>query len=74
MLAKNLMFSATAYLLWSGVMSAQSTFPQAIALLFVMRSVAAVVLSQRAREQTSVDVARSLRAIRLDVPIIPLCR
>jgi DNA-binding NtrC family response regulator len=47
---------------------------QAIALLFLMRSVAAVVLNQWAREQSSFDVARRLRAIRPDVPIILLCR
>jgi response regulator RpfG family c-di-GMP phosphodiesterase len=47
---------------------------QAIALLFLMRSVAAVVLNQRVmREQTSFDLARSLRAIRPDVLIIMLC-
>jgi DNA-binding NtrC family response regulator len=47
---------------------------QAIALLFLMRSVAAVVLNQRAREQTSSDSTCRLRAIRPDVPIILLCR
>jgi DNA-binding NtrC family response regulator len=46
---------------------------QAIALLFLMHSIAAVVLNQRVRE-TSFDMARSLRAIRPDVPIILLCR
>jgi DNA-binding response OmpR family regulator len=51
-----------------------STSPtQAIAQLFLMRSVAAVVLNLGAREQTSFDVERSLRAIRPDVPIILLC-
>ena len=53
------------------VVSAKSS-TQAIALLFIMHSVAAVVLSQRAREQTSFDVVRSLRAIRPDVPIVLL--
>ena len=47
---------------------------QAIALLFLMHSVAAVVLNQRAREQTSFDSTCRLRAIRRDVPIILLCR
>ena len=47
---------------------------QAIALLFLMRSVAAVLLNQRAREQTSFDSTCRLRAIRRDVPIILLCR
>jgi DNA-binding NtrC family response regulator len=46
---------------------------QAIALLFLMRSVAVVVLNQRAREQTSFDLARRLQAMRPDVLIIPLC-
>jgi len=46
---------------------------RAIALLFIMHSVAAVVLNQLAREQTSFDLARSLRAIRPDVPIVLLC-
>jgi DNA-binding NtrC family response regulator len=47
---------------------------QAIALLFIMRSVAAVVLHYRARERTGFDLLRSLRAIRPRVPIILLCR
>ena len=47
---------------------------QAIALLFLMRSVAAAVLNQQTREPTSFDVACRLRAIRRDVPIILLCR
>ena len=47
---------------------------QATALLFVMHSVAGVVLNQRAAEQAIFDVARSLRAIRPDVPIVLLCR
>jgi DNA-binding NtrC family response regulator len=47
---------------------------QAIAMLFVMHSVAAVVLNQRARKQTNFDMARSLRAIRPNVPIVLLCR
>jgi DNA-binding NtrC family response regulator len=47
---------------------------QAIALLFLMRSVAAAVLNQRVIEQSSFDVTCRLRAIRPDVPIILLCR
>ena len=47
---------------------------QAMALLFVMHTAAAVVLDQRAREQASFDQARSLRAVRRDVPIILLSR
>jgi DNA-binding NtrC family response regulator len=47
---------------------------QAIALLFVMQSVAAVVLSYSARKQASFDEARSLRAICPNVPIVVMCR
>ena len=47
---------------------------QAIALLFVMHPAAAVVLDQRAREQTTFALARSVRRIRRDVPIIVLSR
>jgi CheY-like chemotaxis protein len=47
---------------------------QAIALLFIMHSVAVVVLHYRARERTSFDLVRGLRAIRPSVPIILLCR
>jgi CheY-like chemotaxis protein len=47
---------------------------QAIALLYIMHSVAAVVLHHRAREQTSFDVACSLRAIGPGVPVVLLCR
>jgi DNA-binding NtrC family response regulator len=47
---------------------------QAIALLFIMHSVAVVVLHYRARERASFDLVRSLRAIRPGVPIILLCR
>jgi DNA-binding NtrC family response regulator len=47
---------------------------QAIALLFIIRSVAAVVLHYRARERAGFDMLRSLRAIRPRVPIILLYR
>jgi DNA-binding NtrC family response regulator len=47
---------------------------QAIALLYIMRSVVAIVLHRRAREQARFDVARSLRAIHPDIPIVLLCR
>jgi CheY-like chemotaxis protein len=46
---------------------------QAIALLFILHPVAAVVLHSRGEELTNCDVARSLRAIRPDVPIVLLC-
>jgi hypothetical protein len=47
---------------------------QAIALLFVMQSVAAVVLSYPAKMQAGFDEARSLRSICPDVPIVLMCR
>jgi CheY-like chemotaxis protein len=47
---------------------------QAIALLYIMHSVAAVVLHHGAREEAGFDVARSLRAIHPDIPIVLLCR
>jgi CheY-like chemotaxis protein len=46
---------------------------EAVALLFVMHSVAAVVLDCCAREQTKFDLTRTLRAIRPDVPITLVC-
>ena len=47
---------------------------QAIALLFVMHSVAAVVIDQRASEHANLELPRHLRAIRPNVPIILLSR
>jgi DNA-binding NtrC family response regulator len=44
-----------------------------VALLYAMRSVAAVVLDNRAREKASFDLARSLRQIRPNVPVMLLC-
>jgi hypothetical protein len=46
---------------------------QAVALLFIMHSVAVIVLHYRARERASFDLVRSLRAIRPGVPINLLC-
>ena len=46
---------------------------QAFALLFIMHSVAAVVLDLQAMEQSSFDFARRLRAIQPDVPIVLRC-
>ena len=43
------------------------------ALLYAMRSVAAVVLDNRAREQAIFDLARRLGQIRPNVPVIVLC-
>jgi CheY-like chemotaxis protein len=50
------------------------TTMQAIALLFILHPVAAAVLHSQDGEQTSLEVARSLRAVRPDVPIVLLCR
>jgi CheY-like chemotaxis protein len=47
---------------------------QAIALLYILHPIGAVVLDRRAPELTSFDVARSLKAVRPDVPIVLLCR
>jgi len=55
------------------VVSTKSTM-QAIALLFILHPVAAAVLYSQEGEQTSFDVARSLKAVRPDVPIVLLCR
>lgn len=46
---------------------------QAIALLYLLRRVVGVVLNRRPREQNRIDVARSLHALRPDVPIVVLC-
>src|SRR5713226_7141013 len=46
---------------------------EGVALLYIMHSVAAVVLDNRAREQASFDVAQSLREIRPNVPVMLLC-
>jgi DNA-binding NtrC family response regulator len=46
---------------------------QAVALLFIMHSVAVIVLHYRTRERTSFDLVQSLQAIRPGVPIILLC-
>jgi CheY-like chemotaxis protein len=46
---------------------------QAIALLFVMHSVSAVVIDQHSIGQSSFDLPHSLRALRPDVPIVLLC-
>jgi hypothetical protein len=45
---------------------------QGIALLYIMHSVAAVILQQQGRERTSFRLARSLRAIHPAVPIVLL--
>jgi len=45
---------------------------EGVALLYIMRTVAAVVLENRARQQASFDVAHSLREIRPNVPVMLL--
>ena len=45
---------------------------EGVALLYIMHSVAAVVLDNRAREQAGFDVARSLRQIRPNVSVMLL--
>lgn len=55
------------------VVSADSS-SQGIALLFLMHSVAAVVLHDQIGGRAGFDVARTLRAIRPDVPIMLLYR
>jgi CheY-like chemotaxis protein len=49
------------------------TSTQAIALLFVMHSVTAVVLDQHSVGESSFDLTHGLRALRQDVPIVLLC-
>ena len=46
---------------------------QGVALLYILRRVVGVVLNWRAKEQNRVDVERTLRALRPDVPIVVLC-
>ncbi len=46
---------------------------EGVALLYIMRSVAAVLLDNRTREQASFDVAHSLREIRPKVPVMLVC-
>jgi len=46
---------------------------EGVALLYVMQAVDAILLDNRAREQADFDVARSLKQIRPNVPLMPLC-
>ena len=46
---------------------------EGVALLYVMHSVAAVVLDNHSREQVSFDVVESLREIRSNVPLMLQC-
>ena len=54
------------------VVSANSP-TEGVALLYIMHTVAAVVLDNRAREEASFDVAQSLGKIHPDVPVILRC-
>ena len=46
---------------------------EGVALLYIMHSVAAVVIDARVREQASFDVAVSLSKIRPIIPVMLLC-
>jgi len=46
---------------------------EGVALLYVMHSVAAVVLDNRARQRAGFDVAQSLRQIRPNIRVMLLC-
>jgi CheY-like chemotaxis protein len=47
---------------------------QAVALLFILHPIAAVVLDRRASGLSSLEVVRSLKAVCPNVPIVLLCR
>jgi DNA-binding NtrC family response regulator len=51
----------------------KASLAQAVALLYVMRAVIAVVLDERSSEHASFDVAQSLRKIRPNVPVMFGC-
>ena len=46
---------------------------EGVALLYIMHTVTAVVLDERSREHASFDVARCLRKIRPNVPVMIQC-
>jgi|SRR6267154_5840029 len=50
-----------------------ASLAQAVALLYVMHAVIAVVLDERSSEHASFDVAQSLRKIRPKVPVMLGC-
>ena len=54
------------------VVSASSP-TEGVALLYIMHTVAAVVLDSRAKEHANFDVAQSLRQIRPRVPVMLQC-
>lgn len=45
---------------------------QAIALLFILHPIAAIVLHRRKADTTTTELARSLKAVRPEVPIVVL--
>ena len=51
----------------------KTSLAQAVALLYVMHAVIAVVLDERSSEHASFDVAQSLRKIRPNVPVMLGC-
>jgi DNA-binding NtrC family response regulator len=51
-----------------------TSLAQAVALLYVMHAVIAVVLDERSSEHASFDVAQSLRKIRPNIPVMIECR
>jgi len=51
----------------------KTSLAQAVALLYVMHAVIAVVLDERSSEHASFDVAQSLRKIRPNVPLMFGC-
>ncbi len=51
-----------------------SNAAQATALLFIHRKLEAVVLDQRSKERTGLGLARIMRSLRADVPILLLSR
>ena len=51
----------------------KASLAQAVALLYVMHAVIAVVLDERSSEHASFDLAESLRKIRPNIPVMLGC-
>jgi len=51
----------------------KTSLAQAVALLYVMHAVIAVVLDERSSERASFDVTKSLKTIRPNVPVMIGC-
>ena len=47
---------------------------QAMALLFVLQGIVAVVIDERNKTHPDFELARKLRTVRADIPIILVCR